>query len=83
MKKIKTLVLIMVLLISTGAPEIAPTALVQEGDERTFYATYNCTAYKSTGSACADGVYPCEGVTVACNDPNLWHKVTTCAPCDT
>ena len=34
-----------------------------------------CTAYKSTGNPCADGVYPCEGVTVASNDPALWHKV--------
>ena len=56
-------------------PEMPPTAFVQEGDDRTYYASYQCTAYKSTGNACADGVYPCEGVTVASNDPNLWHKV--------
>lgn len=63
-------------LVSTAPPsEVPPTALVQEGDTRTYYATYTCTAYESTGNACADGVYPCEGVTVASNDPNLWHKV--------
>lgn len=63
-------------LVSTAPPsELPPTALVQEGDTRTYYATYTCTAYESTGNACADGVYPCEGVTVASNDPNLWHKV--------
>ena len=63
-------------LISAAPPsELPPTAFVQEGDERTYVGSYQCTAYKSTGNACADGVYPCEGVTVASNDPNLWHKV--------
>lgn len=72
---VKELILAAALTIAATAPEIPPTALVQEGDTRTFYATYQCTAYKSTGNACADGVYPCEGVTVASNDPNLWNKV--------
>ena len=73
----KEIILAAALAIASAAPpsEIPPTALVQEGDTRTYYATYNCTAYESTGNACADGVYPCEHVTVACNDPNLWHKV--------
>lgn len=63
-------------LINAAPPsELPPTAFVQEGDERTYVGSYQCTAYKSTGNACADGVYPCEGVTVASNDPNLWHKV--------
>lgn len=63
-------------LVSAAPPsELPPTAFVTEGDTRTYYATYNCTAYEPTGNACADGVYPCEGVTVASNDPNLWHKV--------
>ena len=76
MKKIITaVVMILALSVTAAAPELPPTALVQEGDTRTYYATYNCTAYESTGNACADGVYPCEHVTVACNDPNLWHKV--------
>lgn len=75
-KIIKGLVLIIALVITATAPsEFPPTAFVQEGDTRTYYANYQCTAYKSTGNACADGVYPCEGVTVASNDPNLWNKV--------
>ena len=76
MKKLAAaLALVITLLISASAPDIPPTALVQEGDTRTYYAHYECTAYESTGKTCADGVYPCEGVTVASNDPNLWHKV--------
>lgn len=73
----KELILAAALALVSAAPpsELPPTALVQEGDTRTYYATYTCTAYKSTGNACADGVYPCEHVTVASNDPSLWHKV--------
>lgn len=63
------------LISATPPSELPPTAFVQEGDARTYYANYECTAYKSTGNACADGVYPCEHVTVASNDPNLWNKV--------
>lgn len=51
-----------------------PTTLV-EGDRKFYAGKYECTAYESTGNPCADGVYPCEGVTVASNDPQLWHKV--------
>ena len=43
-------------------------------ENKEYVGEYELTAYKSTGSACADGVYPCEGVTVASNDPQLWHK---------
>jgi len=73
----KELILAAAFAMASVAPpsEFPPTALVQEGDTRTYYANYQCTAYKSTGNACADGVYPCEGVTVASNDPNLWNKV--------
>ena len=60
---------------ATAPSEIPPTALVQEGDRKVYEGCYECTAYKSTGNACADGVYPCEGVTVASNDPDLWNKV--------
>ena len=63
-------------LVSAAPPsELPPTAFVTEGDTRTYYATYNCTAYEPTGDKCADGVYPREYVTVACNDSNLWNKV--------
>lgn len=73
----KEIVLAAALALVSAAPpsELPPTAFVQKGDERTYVGSYQCTAYKSTGNACADGVYPCEGVTVASNDPNLWHKV--------
>ena len=73
---IKELIFAAAMTIAAVPPsEQPPTAFVQEGDTRTYYATYQCTAYESTGNACADGVYPCEGVTVASNDPNLWNKV--------
>ena len=73
---IKEVIIAAAMTIAAVAPsEMPPTAFVQEGDTRTYYATYQCTAYESTGNACADGVYPCEGVTVASNDPNLWNKV--------
>ena len=40
----------------------------------TYYSTMELTAYVWTGNPCADGVYPAEGFTAACNDPALWHK---------
>jgi 3D (Asp-Asp-Asp) domain-containing protein len=39
-----------------------------------YYSNMELTAYVWTGNPCADGVYPAEGYTAACNDPNLWHK---------
>lgn len=39
-----------------------------------YLGTYELTAYIETGNPCADGVYPTINHTVACNDPNLWHK---------
>lgn len=81
----KEIILAAALAMASAAPpsELPPTALVQEGDRRFYYAHYNCTAYESTGNACADGVYPCEGVTVASNDPDLWHKVIEISGTDT
>lgn len=43
------------------------------GSDGTLVGTYELTAYIDTGNACADGVYPQVGYTVACNDPALWH----------
>ena len=43
-------------------------------DGMTYYSTMELTAYMWTGNPCADGVYPAEGFTAACNDPALWHK---------
>ena len=68
--------LVLALLVTATAPsEYPPTAYVQDGDRKYYEGSYYCTAYESTGKACADGVYPCEGVTVASNDPKLWNKV--------
>ena len=39
----------------------------------TYYSNMELTAYVWTGNPCADGVYPAEGYTAACNDPALWH----------
>lgn len=46
----------------------------KSGVEGTYYSDMELTAYIWTGNPCADGVYPSEGYTAACNDPNLWHK---------
>lgn len=43
-------------------------------EDREYAGNYELTAYTWTGNTCADGIYPCEGVTVASNDPALWHK---------
>lgn len=40
----------------------------------TYLGAYELTAYIETGNPCADGVYPTVNHTVACNDPNLWHR---------
>lgn len=39
-----------------------------------YFGTMATTGYLATGCACADGIYPSEGWTVACNDSRLWHK---------
>lgn len=57
--------------------EVPPTFWAQQintEEHRTYVGEYELTAYIWTGNPCADGVYPCEGVTVASNDPALWHK---------
>lgn len=42
--------------------------------EMTYLGVYTLTAYEFTGNCTADGSTPIEWYTVACNDPNLWHK---------
>ena len=55
--------------------DVPPTFYASQMIENKEYVgEYELTAYTDTGNACADGVYPCEGVTVASNDPQLWHK---------
>lgn len=54
--------------------DVPPTYWVQDVEEGEYVGTYELTAYTHTGNNCADGVYPCAGVTVASNDPKLWHK---------
>lgn len=57
--------------------EIPPTFWAEQintEEHRTYMGNYELTAYIATGNPCADGVYPCVGVTVASNDPALWHK---------
>ena len=51
----------------TPAPDVSPDGL-------RYVGTYNLTAYPWTDDPCADGVYPEEGYTAACNDPALWNK---------
>lgn len=45
-----------------------------EASEGHYMGSYELTAYIATGNPCADGVYPQEGWTVACNDSRLWHR---------
>lgn len=47
---------------------------VSSPEGMTYYSNMELTAYVWTGNPCADGVYPAEGYTAACNDPALWHK---------
>ena len=55
--------------------DVPPTYYaLQMIEDKEYVGEYTLTGYVDTGNACADGVYPCEGVTVACNDPKLWHK---------
>ena len=48
--------------------------MYEEKEQKTYVGDYELTAYIATGNACADGVYPQVGYTVASNDSNLWHK---------
>ena len=43
-------------------------------EDKEYVGDYELTAYTWTGNTCADGIYPKSGVTVASNDPKLWHK---------
>lgn len=54
--------------------DVPPTYWVREVEEGEYVGEFELTAYTHTGNACKDGVYPCAGVTVACNDKRLWHK---------
>lgn len=45
-----------------------------EASEGHYMGSYELTAYIATGNPCADGAYPQEGWTVACNDSRLWHR---------
>jgi 3D (Asp-Asp-Asp) domain-containing protein len=54
--------------------EIIPFSTSDSSEEYYYYSNYSLTAYCATGNACADGVMPSVGYTVASNDPNLWHK---------
>lgn len=54
--------------------DVPPTYWVQDIENGEYVGEFELTAYTHTGNACKDGVYPCAGVTVACNDPRLWHK---------
>lgn len=45
-----------------------------EASKGHYMGSYELTAYIATGNPCADGVYPQEGWTVACNDSRLWHR---------
>lgn len=47
---------------------------IEEEGVNEYMGTYELTAYTWTGNKCTDGIWPCAGVTVASNDPNLWHK---------
>ena len=58
----------------TDVPPTYYAHLINDGEHKTYMGTYELTAYVATGNACADGVYPCAGVTVASNDSRLWHK---------
>lgn len=46
----------------------------KEAAKKTLVGEYQLTAYIATGCPCADGSYPQVGHTVACNNPQLWHK---------
>lgn len=54
-----------------SAPESSSDS---SSDGMTFAGTYELTAYTATGNPTADGTMPSVGVTVACNDPALWHR---------
>ena len=48
---------------------------VEEQTGLTYLGTYKITAYEWTGNPCANGNYPTEGYTVACNSLSLGTQV--------
>ncbi len=48
---------------------------IVNGQGLIFLGTYEITAYEWTGNPCANGNYPTEGYTVACNDLSLGTEV--------
>lgn len=71
---LETLIVMGMCLTAYPPTEVPPTFWVQEQEEGEYVGEYELTAYTHTGNNCADGVYPCAGVTVASNDSKLWHK---------
>ena len=59
---------------TTDAVELEPIPTPEPEPAMIYYSAMEVTAYVATGNPCADGVYPCVGYTVACNDPALWHR---------
>ena len=55
-------------------PEEEP-AVVEEEAEMEFLGYFDMTAYEWTGNPCANGNYPTEGYTVACNSLPLGTEV--------
>lgn len=63
--------------LTTDAPKMNPSISYYDehnvsneessSSEMTYLGNYMCTAYEWTGSPCANGNYPTEGYTVACN----------------
>ena len=61
----------------TDVPPTYYAEQVNDDEHRRYAGNYTLTAYTWTGNTCADGIYPCAGVTVASNDPKLWHKAVS------
>ena len=59
---------------ATEEPTTETPAEDNGGNGMTLLGTYELTAYCATGNPCADGVYPCENHTIACNNPMIWHR---------
>lgn len=57
--------------VTYSEPAVVETAPVSEG----YLGTYRCTGYVATGNACASGVMPEAGVTVASNSLPMGTKV--------
>lgn len=73
---IATILALSVLAFPVPEEPYPPTYFAEQLDEShyTDIGERELTAYIATGNPCADGIYPRAGVTVASNDPQLWHK---------